>query len=338
MPWLEREVSATRSVPGRGRLTAAGELLEERMRALSLLMVGFALLAGGCASNEEVTEEETPVDAAAIEVETTRAVGSLPSEDSRARTERRLQLERSIDQWWIAFQKQEYGKSDGIASALEVFVNKNFDAILSDLKAGSPRFRKVAAAGLGFSGKPEAVDPLMGALQDPFADVILASLLALRQLSLTGNAVPAAPVVPYLGHSDGDIRSNAAMVLSHVATPGDGELFLPLTTAMEDASPSVRSHAAAALGVIGDSDALPFLIRALEDDKALVRIRSAYALGRINDRRAVPALIKTLDDPDNDVSKAAHKSLKVVTGQDIPRLSKEWDAYWVAQPTDGRGN
>lgn len=307
------------------------------MRALSLLMVGIALLALGCASND-AAEEENPNPENGATSSTDRDPGALPSEDSRVRTERRLQLERSIDQWWIAFQKQEYGKSDGIASALEVFVNKYFDAILDDLRSASPRFRKVAAAGLGFSTKKEAVPPLIDALQDPFADVILASLLALRQLSLAGNDVPAKPVVPYLGHSDADIRSNAAMVLAHVASPGDGDLFLPLTTAMEDSSASVRSHAAAALGVIGDADALPFLIRALEDRKALVRIRSAYALGRIGDRRAVPSLIAAIDDPDNDVSKAAHKSLQQVTGQKIPRLSKEWHAFWDAQPSDGRGN
>lgn len=295
---------------------------------VAILALGFA---ASCATTE--TSEEGPSDPVVHEV---GAQGGLDAaaETSRAKTERRLQLERSVDQWWLARVRQEYGKSEGIASALETYVNDNFAEVVSDLSSASPRFRKVSAAALGFSGRQEAVDPLVTSLRDPFSDVIHGSLLSLWNLALAKIEIPAGEVTPYLSHSEEDIRSNAAMVLAQVTNAGQGALFLPLTSAMEDDSASVRVHAAAALGRLGDPDAIPFLVKGLRDQKALVRIRSAYALGRISDRRALGPLIDHLDDPDVDVSKAIHKSLTSITGQQIPRIKKEWEVYFQNAPQD----
>ena len=248
---------------------------------------------------------------------TATAVTSMTEDESRARTERRLQLERSMDQWWLAFQRQEYGKADGVAKALE------------DLRIASPRFRKVAAASLGFSGRQEAVQPLLEALRDPFADVLYGSLLSLWRLALLHRdiQIPAEEITPFLSHATPGIRSNAAMVMAHITKAGEGALFLPLTSAMEDAEPKVRVHAAAALGALQDEDAVPFLVKGLDDKMSLVRIRSALALGRIGSRRALRALVRHVEDPDVDVAKAAHKALIRITGQKIDRLKSAWENY-----------
>ncbi|MFT7617741.1 MAG: hypothetical protein ACI97A_001380 [Planctomycetota bacterium] len=257
------------------------------------------------------------------------AVG-FTEEESRARTERRLQLERSMDQWWLAFQRQEYGKSDGIAKALEVYVNEHFSAVVGDLETASPRFRKVAAASLGFSGKQTAVPALLVALRDPFSDVLFGSLLSLWRLSLmpAGSiSIPANEITPFLSHGDPGIRSNAAMVMAHITKPGDGVLFLPLTAAMEDNNAKVRLHAAAALGALGDPDAVPFLSKGLDDKMSLVRMRSALALGRIESRRALRPLVAHIEDPDVDVAKAVHKALMRISGQKIDRIKNDWENY-----------
>ncbi len=290
-------------------------------RILTALVLALMLTA--CAETaSDSSEGDGAMERSAISTE------GLPPESERLATERRLQLERSVDQWFLAYQQQEFSKADGLATHLEQYVNNHLAAIERDVQTSSPRFRKVAAAALGFSGKEEVVPVLIGALKDPFQDVVLASLLSLWRLSLSGVKVPAQPVAPLLGHSVADIRSNAAMVLAHAVTPADKDLFLPLTSAMEDEDAGVRLHAAVALGALGEPDAVPFLVKALDDPKALVRIRSAYALGRIGSRAAVPALIDHLDDPNNDVSKAIHKALQTITGQKIPRLKHEWKNYW----------
>ncbi len=293
------------------------------MKASIWTIVLALVLLGGCASKEAMDTHEEPKDGMQAQVI------SETEEDSRVRTERRLQLERSMEQWWAAFQRQEYGKADGVAAALETYVNKNFDGVLKDLKTASPRFRKVAAATLGFSGKQEAVPALLDALGDPFSDVLFGSLLSLWRLSLQPGKIdiPANEITPYLIHGDPGIRSNAAMVLAHTTKKGEGVLFLPLTAAMEDSSPQVRVHAAAALGALGDPDAVPFLKKGLDDKLPLVRIRSALALGRIESRRALRPLIDHMDDPDKDVAKAIHKSLMRISGQKIDRIQKEWMNY-----------
>ena len=279
---------------------------------------------------------ETAEPAPEVERKSDEVAAAANVEAAREATERRLQLERSIDQWWLAYERQEFGKAEGLATHIETYVNAHYDVVAGDLTTASPRFRKVAAMALGFSGRKDAVPGLMGALTDPFSDVIMAALLSLSQLAKSGTDVPTEPIVPYLSHSDEDIRSNASLVLVHATRKGQSGLFLPLTSALEDASPNVRVHAAAALGALGDADAVPFLTKTLDDAKALVRIRAAYALGRIGDRRAVPRLIDKIDDPDSDVSKASHKALRDITGQEISRVKRDWETYWDSQKAGER--
>lgn len=293
------------------------------------------VLCGGCSSNDFDDYESTtaegegePAHQGVIEVEDERIVQPEPIDLSHERTERRLQLERSLDQWWLAFQQQDYARSDGLAAAIEQFVNRNYAEVERDVaSAPSPRFRKVAAAALGFSGRAEAVEPLVAALKDPFSDVVLASLLSLRMLALAEIEVPADRVTPFLGSGDPDVRANASSVLAHAVKKGQGELFLPLTAALEDEEPSVRAHVAAALGALGDVDAVPFLVKTLKDRMVLVRVRAAFALARIGDVRALPALVKALDDPSVDVSKAAHKALTAISGRDFERRREPWEEY-----------
>lgn len=290
------------------------------MTCKSIVAVLVAVLITGCASTSDSAEN--------TENTTSGSGNEIPAvDDAKRKTDLRLQLDRSIDQWYIHFQKQQFSTADALATSLENFVNENYDFVVSDLKTASPRFRKVAAAALGFSGKSEAVEPLVAALRDPFEPTVVSALLSLGRLALLKIAIPNDSVTPFLSHPDDDIRSNAAYVLARSTKRGDGELFLPLTTAMEDANSMVRLHAAAALGSLGDADAIPFLLKGLKDEKSLVRIRSAYALGRINERRAVRKMIDSLDDPSEDVQKAVHKALKSITGQSHPRDRNAWLVY-----------
>jgi HEAT repeat protein len=288
------------------------------VRTASFVLLAFFAALTGCASND-LNADTRPTPA---------PVNPAPPEDLRSKTEMRLQLERSVDQWYAHFQQQQYKTADGIATALEAFVSENFDDIVEDARSASPRFRKVACAALGFSGQEAAIPVLVGALRDPFEEVVLSSLLALWNLAKAGEQIPVDPVVPYLSHVAPDVRSNAAMVLARAAKPGDGQLFLPLTSSMEDVNDVVRVHAAAALGNLADAGAVPFLLKGLKDQKPLVRIRSAYALGRIKDPHAAPGLVDAIGDPELDVSKAAHKALQTITDRDdIERTQKAWQNY-----------
>lgn len=293
------------------------------MQSWKVVFFVLPMILLGCASNE-ATQEPAPI----VEV-----VQPAP-EDASAKNEVRLQLERSVDQWYLYNQQQQYTTADGVASAIKDFVNKNYETVVNDAQTASPRFRKVACAALGFSARAESVPVLESALSDNFEDVLLASLLGLWHLAKAGHEASVDAVLPLIAHRDAQVRGNAAMVLARLAKPGQSQLFLPLTSATEDTNDVVRVHAVAALGALGDSGAVPFLVKGLRDSKPLVRIRSAYALGRVKDSRAVGPLIDAIDDPDIDVSKAAHKALITITGREHERSKRAW-ANWAASQEAG---
>lgn len=63
---------------------------------------------------------------------------------------------------------------------------------------------------------------------------------------------------------------------------------------LQDGDPAVRASAARAIGLIGDSAALPGLMRALADPNALAGQRVAEAIGRMGDRSVSASLLKML--------------------------------------------
>jgi beta-lactamase regulating signal transducer with metallopeptidase domain len=89
----------------------------------------------------------------------------------------------------------------------------------------------------------------------------------------------------------------------------DADLMKPLVGAdrrmdalialLESPDSSERSHAATALGTLGNRDAVPALIESLRDGNESVREHAATALGNIRDKRALPSLIVLLSSDRN---------------------------------------
>jgi hypothetical protein len=78
-----------------------------------------------------------------------------------------------------------------------------------------------------------------------------------------------------------------------------------------------KGDAVAALGLLGDEQAVPILVEHLANEKdAELRFRIIKALGWINSRKAVPALEKALKDDDLHVRNGAALALKGITGKE----------------------
>ncbi len=108
------------------------------------------------------------------------------------------------------------------------------------------------------------------------------------------------------GHSTQSTNGNLDQ---HIDALGDGDV-------------SVRSRAADALGMSGESAAaIPHLIRALRDDYEPVRLNAAYALGAIGEP-AVPQLIETLSDENGPTRRMAAYALAAVGEPAVPALSE----------------
>lgn len=148
---------------------------------------------------------------------------------------------------------------------------------------------------------PEAVPPLIAALQDSNANVRTVAADALGEI---GDRRATAPLVSVLA-KDGveTARERAATALGRLKDPASVE---PLCLALKDAASSVRCNAASALGELRDPRATPALVEALKDSDARVRTFAADALGQGEDRRAVHPLMAALEDADSAVrAKAA---------------------------------
>jgi HEAT repeat protein len=101
--------------------------------------------------------------------------------------------------------------------------------------------RKTAAEALGNLGYPEAIEPLIRALQDEFEYVRKAAVMALGKI-------------------------------------GDRRCVIPLTGALQDPFDEVRNEAAYSLGNIKDVRAVPSLISALRDEDEWTRNSAVKAL------------------------------------------------------------
>ena len=88
----------------------------------------------------------------------------------------------------------------------------------------------------------------------------------------------------------------------------------PLIEAFKKANKNTMYYLAKALGVHGDSKAVPVLIQALlnEDEVPLTRINSAEALGKIGDKRAIEPLTQLLDHDRQSLRKAVKSALEII--------------------------
>jgi len=281
-----------------------------------IILLGITLLLGACETSA------TPAGGPSTEEPTAQEALPEPDlpvpENTRERTRRLLDVERATDGWFIASQRQEYQSRDNYERLLRTYTADHFDAIVSDLKHGNQRYRRAMSAALGFSGRPEAVEPLIQALQDQYYEVVLHALLSLYHLAKDGIPFNPEAVAPYLGHPRPEVRSNAALALAQVVGPDSPpSLRLALISACQDSDAATRVHAAAALGALGDPEAFPHLVNALNDPVQLVRIRAILAMGHLKVPESVPYLIEVLERPKekDDVKKSAAKALSILTNR-----------------------
>ncbi len=121
----------------------------------------------------------------------------------------------------------------------------SFDLLVRALSDEHPQVRRLAAAALGATGEPAAVQPLCQAL--------------LKDQSI-------------------GVRRTAGDALSDI---GESAAHAAMCQALSDSNKLVRWRAARFLFDVGEESALPFLEKALADDAFEVRLEVEAAIGRI---------------------------------------------------------
>jgi HEAT repeat protein len=98
-----------------------------------------------------------------------------------------------------------------------------------------------------------------------------------------------------------------------------------LVTALSDGEPEARSWAAAALGMIGEPQAVSALVAVSADPDAEVRAAVLHALGQQRSPEAVTPLLFALSDPSPYLARLAADSLIQVGAPAVPALCDALD-------------
>ncbi|MDF1798812.1 MAG: hypothetical protein P1V81_06525 [Planctomycetota bacterium] len=197
-----------------------------------------------------------------------------------------------------------------LRQVLEFECTKRQAELIAQLESGPARNRSVAAVALGFTNRmdvlradfsttpvdkgAEALSPLLNAISDPDPEVSANALMGLGIL-----ARPETPLGPICNALDGSAepirRGNAAFALSGIleaaAKREEGieieraDLVRTVCMrALSDSDLSVRTQAAAVLGLVGNGDTIAYLGDRLDDEVALVGQAAGTALVRMTRR------------------------------------------------------
>lgn len=209
--------------------------------------------------------------------------------------------------------------------------------------------RQQAARALAEIGDPRAVEPLVATLQDSSPEVREATTRALGQL---GDARAVKPLINQLRDWRSDRLCNAARdALVQIGNPAVDALISVL-------GENIGSHAARALGQIGDDRAIDPLIAFLENPsdyrcdaarEALVAIgtpavgplcsvlrngghyarqQAVEALGQIGDPKAIPALLRPMGES-ADMNRRVSQALDQIGW--APDRSAAAAHYWITK-------
>jgi HEAT repeat protein len=192
--------------------------------------------------------------------------------------------------------------------------------------------RAAAAFALGDMGSPQAVPPLIAALDDRDREVRTAAARSLGRLgavdaaprlveALASGAVPravagqaliaigpaaAAELHPLLGGTEESVRRAAAEVLGLIGGAAEAPL---LADAARDPAAEVRGAALRALGKVGGKAESGVVRDALRDRVPFVRTAAAHAAAGLGDREAVPLLVEQARRDRYDPALAASRAL-----------------------------
>lgn len=194
-------------------------------------------------------------------------------------------------------------------SALRKLGNEDaVEGLISCLQDNNQIIRAMATEALSRIGDSRSTDALIQALYDDRNRIRKAAARGLVKIGL--DALP--ELLKVRIDDTQDVRANRKLVWV-LGELGDSRATETLMSIAENISDNrTRSYAIEALGKIGDSRSLEVVMRASADDSSYVRAPAATALAQFRQPQVIERL-KTLSDDDNEnVRRAAKRSLEVL--------------------------
>ena len=197
-----------------------------------------------------------------------------------------------------ALRDERWRVREGAAKALGLIKDRRaVDGLIAALRDRDGSVRTIAAEALGRIGDPKAIKGLMALFKDTSKLVRVAATIALTQIG----EPTVEPLIEGLKDENFQVRLHSVQALGGITSDyptgrswlQDSRPVPPLIALLKDKDRAVREDAAIALGMIGDSSAVPALVEAMQD--GAVRVRAIMALGMIADPRSVEPLIRVLE-------------------------------------------
>ncbi len=189
----------------------------------------------------------------------------------------------------------------------------SFDAIVADLKSQDWETRLAAVEKLGTVDDPRRVDVLLN-VADTYQEYWPVKIKAMLLLGETGD--PRAIEVLLAVYNDSFLNNLCPSIKSHAAIAlggfnDDSRVVSALITGINDDELLTREASIRSLGRIRNPKAVPHLIPVLNDKSAAVRISTIEALGEIGDAEAIPPLRNlAAKETDPDVKRQAEETLQ----------------------------
>ena len=218
-------------------------------------------------------------------------------------------------------------RAEATAEKVEKFIVeqsiKHFDLLIRQANdASMPRNRAIAVAALGFSGRAEALDPLVNAAQEDDPEVVANAVFGLAILA--DRRTPPAVVVRVVRSEafDEPVRNGAAWALlqlqqSVVDQSEIVRVWLDLLERPAGSQPAgVLVSAVRGLGLTRDPQHAEVVARLAADPTPMVRQSVAIALARMGADSQVDTLLALLGpgETNENVRLAARKALQELAG------------------------
>lgn len=132
-----------------------------------------------------------------------------------------------------------------------------------------------------------------------------------------------------------EVRAEAAVVLAFAPRDDLQASLQTLQRLLEDAAAPVRREAAAALGDLGEREAISRLAEHLDDEDRDTAFEASFALASLGDERGLPLLVAALGDPRRrfDACEGLRRLKSRAAVPELRRISKKLLLSWPERLT-----
>jgi hypothetical protein len=307
----------------------------------SLLLLASGILA--CASPGQEDPSQT-ADPNSPEIIRPKPVGELIEATNQPEPIGKFiaDLDASMRAWtnliMSAQTEEDRRKASLLEQSLSASTHKRRAELIEQLESGPLSNRVVAASALGFTHDPEALSPLIAALDDGHPEVVSNVLLGLTLLGSPDT--PLGGVCHLLSTStDTGIRRNAAQCAAGLVQAGArDDCILPASRLglVDREEPTVRAYCALILATLEDQSSLPALCDRLYDPVPLVRAAAIRAVAYIGSHSpkdkgtAARALVAAMEKSEGSSRAQFMKALVELSTVNYGPNDKEW-IEWAAR-------